>query len=146
MLNSPAWPLRLGSAQTLIAIPGGPPKYLLPKLHSLINDMRGEESWPRRLQVAALLINDRNRDVSQRTIQVTTEALDYATQSWYALSRSATAVRREASLILGQLEPLYHDQGLFDRLIKVLKEDNKESVRDSAYSALLQLAAIPTEK
>ena len=83
MLTSPAWPVRQGAARTLIAMPGGPPPHVLPTLRGLLDDMRGEESWSQRLQVAELLINDRDQTLSRRTIAVALEALDYATEPWY---------------------------------------------------------------
>ncbi|MCP4629367.1 MAG: hypothetical protein GY850_38565, partial [bacterium] len=49
MLDSNAWPDRAGAAMALISMPDGPPRLLLPKLCGLINDTRGEESWPQRL-------------------------------------------------------------------------------------------------
>jgi hypothetical protein len=146
MLDSIAWPARQGAAWALIAMPGGPPPELLPKLRGLLDDMRGEESWPNRLQVAELLINDRDRELSSRAIAVALEALDYATQPWYYLPRSGPEVRKQAATILGRLEPLYRDETIFARLTRVLDEDADENVRDAAYAALLRLAAAPEER
>ena len=145
MLGSAAWPVRQGAAWTLIAMPGGPPANLLPTLYGLLDDMRGEESWPRRLQVSALLINDRDSTLSQRAIAVALEALDYATQPWYDLPHQGSQVRQQAARILGTLEPLYRDEAVFARLARVLEEDNDAQVRDAAYGALLRLAAAPEE-
>jgi hypothetical protein len=146
MLDSIAWPARQGAAWALIAMPGGPPPELLPKLRGLLDDMRGEESWPNRLQVAELLINDRDRELSRRAIAVALEALDYATQPWYYLPQSGPEVRKQAATILGKLEPLYRDETIFARLTRVLDEDADENVRDAAYAALLRLAAAPEER
>jgi hypothetical protein len=55
------------------------------KILNLINETRGEESWPERLQVAELFINHRDPALSKRAIAVTVEALDFATQPWYHL-------------------------------------------------------------
>ena len=145
MLTSPSWPVRQGAAWTLIAMPGGPPASVLPTLYGLLDDMRGEESWPRRLQVSALLINDRDRMLSQRALAVALEALDYATQPWYDLPRQGSQVRRQAAQILGTLEPLYRDEAVFARLVRVLEEDDNAQVRDTAYGALFRLAAAPEE-
>jgi hypothetical protein len=145
MLRSDAWPVRQGAAWTLIAMPGGPPAELLPTLRGLLDDMRGEESWPERLQVAELLINDVDRELSQRATQVTQDALDYATAPWYNLPRQGSAVRRQAATILGRLEPLYRDETIFARLVRVMKEDANGEVRDAAYGALLRLAAAPEQ-
>jgi len=143
MLTSPAWPVRQGAARTLIAMPGGPPPHLLPTLRGLLDDMRGEESWPQRLQVAELLINDRDQTLSRRAIAVALEALDYATAPWYNMTRLGPQVRGQAARILGQLEPLYRDEAIFTRLTRILTEDASEEVRDAAYGALLRLAAAP---
>uniref|UniRef100_UPI0034DEA49D HEAT repeat domain-containing protein n=1 Tax=Candidatus Entotheonella palauensis TaxID=93172 RepID=UPI0034DEA49D len=145
MLKSPAWPMRHGAAMTLIAMPDGPPSESLPMLRGLIDDMRGEESWPERLQVAEILINDRDHELSQRAIAVALEALDYATQPWYYLPISGAAVRRQAAQILGQLEPLYRNDTIFARLVRMMREDEDANVRDAAYGALLRLAAAPEE-
>jgi len=47
MLESIAW---LRARRRLVADrhAGGPPPELLPKLRGLLDDMRGEESWPNR--------------------------------------------------------------------------------------------------
>ena len=146
MLDNIAWPARQGAAWALIAMPGGPPPELLPKLRGLLDDMRGEESWPNRLQMAEMLVNDRDREVSRRAIAAAVEALDYATQPWYYLPRQGPEVRKQAATILGKLEPLYRDDVVFGRLVRVLDEDVDEEVRDAAYAALLRLAAAPEEK
>ena len=49
-------------------------------------------------------------------------------------------------MILGQLEPLYRDEAIFERLARVMLDDDDEQVRDAAYGALLRLAAAPEEK
>jgi hypothetical protein len=132
MLTSPAWPVRQGAARTLIAMPGGPPPYVLPILRGLLDDMRGEESWPQRLQVAELLINDRDQTLSRRAIAVALKALDYTTELWYNMPSSGPSVRGQAARILGQLELLYRDEAIFARLTRILTEDASEDVRDAA--------------
>jgi HEAT repeat protein len=116
---------------------------IVPTLRGLLDDMRGEESWLQRLQVAELLINDRDQTLSRRAIAVALEALDYATAPWYNMPRLGPQVRGQAARILGQLEPLYRDETIFARLTRILTEDESEEVRDAAYSALLRLAAAP---
>ena len=143
MLTSPAWPVRQGAARTLIAMPGGPPPHVLPTLRGLLDDMRGEESWSQRLQVAELLINDRDQTLSRRTIAMALEALNYAIEVWYNMPYLGPQVRGQAARILGQLEPLYRDEAIFARLTRILTEDASEEVRDAAYGALLRLAAAP---
>ncbi len=127
----------------LIGMPGGPPAEVMPKLRGLLTDMRGEESWPNRLQVAEILINNRDLELDRRAIDVALEALDFATQPWYYLPRLGRKVRRQATQILGQLDPLHHEPRIFERLARVLAEDEDEAVRDAAYGALLRLAAAP---
>jgi hypothetical protein len=53
------------------------------------------------------------------------------------------AVRRQAALLLGKLDPLYFDAALFARLRRVLEEDRDEQVRDAAYQALLRIVTAP---
>jgi HEAT repeat protein len=145
LLDSPSWPARQGATWALISMPGGPPPSLMPKLLRLLDDLRGEESWPERLQVAEMLINDCDRDLSQRAIETALTALDYATQPWYYLPTEGRKVRQQAAQILGQLEPLYRDERIFARLTRVMEEDQSEIVRDAAYNALLRLAAAPEQ-
>jgi hypothetical protein len=38
------------------------------------------------------------------------------------------------------LEPLEHNQRVYDRLLRVLEEDEESEVRDAAYNALVRLA------
>ncbi|MBV7333878.1 hypothetical protein KFU94_37730 [Chloroflexi bacterium TSY] len=78
MLDSLAWPSQCGAAQALMAMPGGPPAHLLPKLRAFMDDMRSEVTWPNRLQIAELFINDRDRNLSQQAVAAAVEALDYA--------------------------------------------------------------------
>ncbi len=52
-------------------------------------------------------------------------------------------MRQEAARLLGQLEPLYRDEHIFARLVRVLQEDADADVRDAAYGTLLRLAAAP---
>ncbi len=71
------------------------------RLLGLLNDTRGEESWPERLQGCAIFLNDRNRDLSRRASAIMLEALDYATQPWYDLPDTGPRVRQEAARLLG---------------------------------------------
>ncbi|WP_437315560.1 sister chromatid cohesion protein PDS5 [Sorangium sp. So ce385] len=143
MLQSSRWPERKSAAWTLLAMPGGPPPDALPTLHGLLDDTRAEESWPARLEAAAALINDRDQGVSMAAIAATVEALDYATSPWYNCFRSAGRIRTQAAQVLGTLEPIYRNDGIFERLTRVLHEDTEESTRDAAYNALLRLAVSP---
>ena len=143
MLDSAAWPERCSAVQAFCAMPGGPPKHLLPKIRAMLEDLRGEESWPNRLQIAALFINDRDPEVSRRAVDVAIEALEYATPPWYDLPAIGPQVRKQAAEILGNLDPLYRDDAIFERLVSVVNEDEHAGVRDSAFGALLRLAAAP---
>ncbi|AGP40770.1 HEAT repeat domain-containing protein [Sorangium cellulosum] len=143
MLGSPAWPARKGAAWTLIAAPGGPPQDALPILRRLLDDRRAEESWPERLDAAAILINDSDIDVYHAAITATVEALEYGAKPWYDAPRSAGNVRARAAEILSTLQPLYRNDDIFARLSRVLQNDDNESVRDAAYEALVRLAVSP---
>jgi len=123
-------------------MPGGAPPELLPVLRGLLEDARGEENWPDRLEAAALLINDRDASVSRQAIAVTLEGLEYATLPWYDLPRSGSEVRAQAALVLGTLEPDYRNDDIFARLTRRLRDDN-EDVRDAAYTTLLLHAVSP---
>lgn len=145
MLTSPAWPARQGAALAFISMPGGPPPHIHSTLLNMPNYTYDEEGWPERLRVCETLLNGRDHDLSQRAITLTLEALDYATQPWYSLSDADAQIRRDAWRILGQLEPLYRDERIFARLVRVLHEDADANVRDAAYGTLLHLAAAPEE-
>ena len=96
--------------------------------------------------MAELLINNRDVDIESQAIDAALEALEYATQPWYDLPRLGKQVRSHAARILGQLDPLYHDERIFARLTHVLYEDDDPAVRDSAYEALLRLASAPRKE
>lgn len=49
----------------------------------------------------------------------------------------------KAAQLLGKLEPIYHDEALFNLLKGVIVNDGDAQVRDSAYEALLRLASAP---
>jgi hypothetical protein len=143
LLESPSWPARQGATWALIGMPGGVPAELLDRLKYMLYDCRAEESWLNRLQAAKALLNHRDPHVCERAVAVAIEALDYATQPWYNLPRSGPDVRRQAALILGNLDPLYFDTVVFKRLQRVMEEDADADVRDAAYQALLRLATAP---
>ena len=143
MLDSVAWPERAGAALTLLAMPGGPPAHLLPRLRDLLDDMRGEESLPDRIREAARRINDRDLEVSRRAIETIKEALGYATQPWYDLPGQGPPARAQAAEALGALEPVYRDEIVITCLCRVLREDVAAEALDAAYRALLRLVAAP---
>lgn len=143
MLNSPAWPVRETATWALIAMPGGPPTELVLKL---LDDKREEESWSLRLKIAEILVNNHNIELDRRAVQVAIDALDYATAPWYGLPHEGSSIRSLAVQTLSRLEPIYQDETIFNRLCRVLDEDQEANVRDAAYGALLRLAAAPEEK
>ncbi len=136
-LESPRWSVRLGAAMALLHAPGGPFQDTLQRVLASLDDQRGLESYPARLEAASFLIN---RDpYSQGAVRACLEALDYGTQSWEYLPESGE-VRRQAALILGGLEPLHYDEQVYTRLRQVLLADEDADVRDAAYNALVRLA------
>ncbi|WP_437936369.1 HEAT repeat domain-containing protein [Sorangium sp. So ce341] len=143
MLRSTAWPERKSAAWALIAMPGGPPQEALCDLQRLLDDERGEESWPARLEAAAVLVNERDSSINTCAIAAVLEALDYATKPWYNCFSTAGRIRAQAAQVLGNLEPIYWSDAIFTRLTRVLQEDADESVRDAAYKTLLRLAVSP---
>jgi HEAT repeat protein/energy-coupling factor transporter ATP-binding protein EcfA2 len=143
MLRSPAWPERQGAAWALIAMPGGPPPDTMPALRGLLDDQRGEESWPERLEAVASLLNDRDANISRFAIAVAVDALDYARKPWYGIPHSAARVHAKAAAALGRLEPVYRDDAVLARLIRLVIEEADEDVLDAAYQALLRLTEAP---
>ncbi|MEM7126726.1 MAG: HEAT repeat domain-containing protein [Chloroflexota bacterium] len=146
LLDSPSRFVRIGAVRTLASLPNGPPTEVIPKILGTLTDASGEESWPNRLASAQIFINSRAQELSQQSINVCIEALDYATQPWYHQPESGPEVRKQAALILGQIDPLYRDPAIFARLTRLMQEDKDAQVRDAAYSALMRLAAAPEEK
>jgi hypothetical protein len=109
----------------------------------LLDDLRADESWPERLQAAEILLNARDPTASRRAIETALAALDYGAEPWYGPTDLVKQVRSRAATLLGRLDPVYRDDGLFDRLARVLAEDEQDAVRDAAYRTLLRLAAAP---
>ena len=138
-LSDVRWSSRLGAVLSLLAWPGGPPPEITDQIFKALEDRRGLESYPARLTAASFLIN-RNED-GGASINLCFEALDYGTQPWEYLPKSAE-IRKQAALVLGKLEPLEENQRVYDRLLRVFKEDEEPKVRDAAYNALVRLAGV----
>jgi len=136
-LGEARWSSRLGAVLALLAWPGGPPREIVERIFLALKDRRGLESYPARLTAAAFLIN-RNEDRGS-SVDLCVEALDYGTEPWEWLSQ-AGPIRKQAALVLGKLEPLEHNERVYSRLLRVLKEDEDAGVRDAAYNALVRLA------
>ncbi len=124
---------------TLIAWPRGPPPEIVERIFTALKDRRGLESYPAGLTAASFLIN-RNEDHGV-SIDLCLEALEYGTQPWEGLPW-AGEIRKQAALILGKLEPLEHNERVYNRLLRVMKEDENQDVRDAAYNALVRLAGV----
>lgn len=139
LLQSPRLSSRLGAILALLSWPGGPPQEQVELIWRALDDNRDLESYPARLMAASFLIN-RDSDAAA-SIDLCLEALDYGTQPWEYLPNSKE-VRKQAILILGKLEPLEHNQRVYDRLLRVMKEDEDPDVRDAAYNALVRLAGV----
>ncbi len=131
------WSSRLGAVLALLAWPGGPPPEIVERIFLALKDRRGLESYPARLTAASFLIN-RNEDRGS-SVDLCLEALDYGTEPWEGLPR-AGEIRKQAALVLGKLEPLEHNERVYNRLLRVVKEDEDAWVRDAAYNALVRLA------
>ncbi len=72
-LESPRWSVRLGAAMALLHAPGGPFQDTLQRVLASLDDQRGLESYPARLEAASFLIN---RDpYSQGAVRACLEAL-----------------------------------------------------------------------
>ena len=138
-LQSFRWSARLGALLALTAWPEGPPDEIVERIFQALRDQRGLESYPARLMAASFLIN-RNEE-AKASIDLCLEALDYGTQPWEYLLNSHK-IRKQSALILGTLEPLEHNQRVYDRLLRVMREDEDSDVRDAAYNALVRLAGV----
>ena len=137
-LEDVRWSSRLGAVFTLSAWPGGPPPEIIDRIVRSLDDRRGLESYPARLTAAGFLIN--RTEYSAAAVDLCLEALDYGTQPWEFLPRTSPGIRKQAALTLGQLEPLRYDAGAYERLLRVMIEDEDGDVRDAAYDALGRLA------
>ncbi len=129
----------------LMSMPGGPPPHIKPALLGLIEDLRDEGHWDERLEVAATLINVRDRGASERAVECAMTALDYGIQPWYD-GATTGGVRSAAAVILGQLEPTHRNERVLQRLLQLLREDAQEQVCDAAYHAALRLIAAPVDR
>lgn len=136
-LREPRWSARLGAALALLAWPGGPPDEIMTQVLAALEDRRGLEAYPAQLTAASYLIN--RNDTAAEAIDLCLEALDYGTQPWEHLGRSR-AVRQQAALVLGKLEPVFYDARIYDKLLHVLRNDEAADVRDAAYGTLVRLA------
>jgi hypothetical protein len=92
-----------------------------------------------------IFLNHKDLDLSRRAVAVALGALDYATAPWYLLSHSGRLIRTQAAKLLGELQPLYREPGIFARLARVMEEDGDPDVRNAAYTALMRLASAPEE-
>ena len=87
------------------------------------------------------LDNDLFNATSAGAVELCLEALDYGTRPWEYVSDSGN-VRKQAALVLSKLEPLEHNQRVFDKLLGVMQDDADADVRDAAYEALVLLARV----
>ncbi len=136
-LKSPRWQTRLGAIQTLLRYPDGPPKEILNAILETLNDNRALESYPARLTAASYLIN--REPYIQEAIQLGLEALEYGNLPWEYI-RDSDNVRKQAALLLGSLDPIRFDQGIYDKLLQAMKTDQDSNVRHTLYSVLVKLA------
>jgi hypothetical protein len=142
-LQNPGWSTRLGAVRVLIHWPGNIPKEILHKILESLNDNRGLESYPARLNAASYLIN---RDpYCKEAIQLGMEALEYGTLPWEHFQGRGTEVRKQAALMLGTLEPVHYDQVVYDKLIYAMKTEQNSNVRDTLYATLVKLAGMRSE-
>ncbi|MCP4661297.1 MAG: hypothetical protein GY856_38325, partial [bacterium] len=130
---------RQGAAFALLAWPGGPPAEVRDRILAVLEDRRDLDSYAARLEAASYLLN-RNA-TSAGAVELCLDALDYGTRPWEYLPASKN-VRKQAALVLSKLEPLEHNQRVFDKLLGVMQDDADADVRDAAYEALVRLARV----
>ncbi|MFO7663902.1 MAG: HEAT repeat domain-containing protein, partial [Chloroflexota bacterium] len=141
-LTSESWAARQGAIWTLAAMPDNVPDELIPKIEAALEDDRGEESWMTRITIARGLMNYLDRDIEVQAVNVLINALDYGTEPWYE-EEVSQSVRERAIEYLSELDPIYQNEALLERLQQVLDKDRSPEVRDAAYRALLKLANAP---
>jgi HEAT repeat protein len=141
-LTHPEWSQREGAARALLALPGGPPPQLHSALHALLEDFRDEGDWLSRLSGVEVLLNGMEWSTSQKALEFALRALDHGTEPWYDGTLTGK-VRARAAQALGQWEPLYRDERVVRRLLRLMREDAQEGARDAAYHAVLRLLAAP---
>jgi HEAT repeat protein len=138
-LRDPRASSRLMAGLSLLAWPGGPPEEIVDELWAALDDWRCLESYPARLTAASYLLN--REPHSEAAIALCLEALEYGTGPWEMLKESG-AVRAQAALALGKLDPIHFEPKVFDRLRRLLAEDESEEVRNACYQTLLRLARL----
>lgn len=83
---------------------------------------------------------NRNESCAE-SIDLCLEALDYGTQPWEEVPKSA-GIRKQAALVLSKLEPVRYDDRVYAKLLHCMKTDQDADVRDAAYNALVRLAGV----
>jgi hypothetical protein len=136
-LRDSRWSARLGAALALLAWPTGPPDDVLDRIFEALEDRRGLEAYPAQLTAASFLINQNAH--AQASINLCLEALDYGTRPWEDNGMS-WAVRQQAALALGKLDPLFFDERVYGKLLQVMERDQSFAVIDAAYGTLVRLA------
>jgi HEAT repeat protein len=137
-LDSPSRHMRQGAAWTLIAVPGGPSRDLLPKLRGLLEDRRSLDGADERLQIARGLLNCRDHSLAERAITTVQDILRYRREEWHIDSGIQESRRSQAAQALGSLMPLDPSPELSKQFLALL-EDTDPSVRSAAYQGLLRL-------
>jgi hypothetical protein len=133
------WSTRLGAVLALLAWWGGPPDDVLISILEALDNRRDLESYPAQLTVASLLLN--RPDQHRQAIDICLDALDYGTQPLRYIIGS-DEVRKRAALVLGRLEPLFYDEQVYYKVLRLMEEDVVADVRDAAYGALVRLAHV----
>jgi HEAT repeat protein len=140
LLNSPDWRMRQSAAEILAEAGKDCLLEALPQLLVALEDYRGTDSWPARIAAAELLLN--NYRYSAEATETILPALDYGTHL-LVIVPNAAEIRKQAALALGELKAEYRQPRVFDRLVRLLNEEQDPQVLDGAFNALLSLAAAP---
>jgi HEAT repeat protein len=140
LLRAEDWRIRLSAVEAFAGSDADALRKIVPELVTVLDDCRGLDSWPSRIEAAELMLNDYSH--SEEAIQTILFALDYATHSLVSV-QGAGNVRRQAAVALGNLKAERRDALVLARLERLLAEDAAPQVLDGAFNALLSLIAAP---
>ncbi|HEU4325061.1 MAG TPA: HEAT repeat domain-containing protein, partial [Roseiflexaceae bacterium] len=139
-LSAEDWRLRAAAVQILEAAGEDALREALPQLLAALDDRRGLDSWPARLEAAALLLNDDRH--GEPALACTLQALAYDTDALFP-AEGAAAVRQQAALTLGKLKALHHRRDVAARIAALLGSETVPQALDGLYDALTSLASAP---
>jgi HEAT repeat protein len=140
LLRAKDWRVRLSAIEVFAGAHIDTLRQVVPELITALDDRRGLDSWPARIEAAEVMLNDYQH--SETAIQTILPALDYATHP-LVFVEGAGNVRRQAAVALGNLKAERRDPRVLARLERLLEDGADPQVLDGAYNALVSLIAAP---